>query len=298
MHQDPSLQSLLTKQKSKLSHQELTQLQNFTPEKIKIAVIGSGGIGKSALSLQYVQSLFSDGYDPTLQDYYSKKAFIFNQYVDLEILDTAGQDEFSLLRNEYMRGQDGFLLCFSLDSKSSFCELRKFYKEIYRAKLPPGSAIGSNSSQSQSATSFESSSQPDDSRPAGPTPNRPPVPIFLIATKCDLPQSSYQISDNDISQKLHQLGLNLKYPNQNNNSKLNSYTDHRFFKTSAKQAINVSEAFEALAEEIFEMKREEFLEEFERERRKRRKFRMVERVSCGVCKISWKKSKKQIFELR
>lgn len=119
---------------------DAAMIQNYSPETIKIAVIGSGGIGKSALSLQYVQSLFNENYDPTLQDYYCKKALIFGQYVNIEILDTAGQDEYSLLRSEYLRHQDGFLLCFSLEDKSSFNNLDKFYKEIYRSTLSPGEA--------------------------------------------------------------------------------------------------------------------------------------------------------------
>ena len=100
------------------------------PDTIHIAVVGSGGIGKSALSVQYVQSLFTEDYDPTIQDNYSKTALIDGNYVDLDILDTAGQDEFTALREQYMKNQDGFLLCFSLASRETFDKVGEFHKQI------------------------------------------------------------------------------------------------------------------------------------------------------------------------
>lgn len=64
---------------------------------IRLAVVGEGGVGKSALSLQYVQELFIDDYDPTIQDNYRKNIHLENKFYELDILDTAGQDEFTAL---------------------------------------------------------------------------------------------------------------------------------------------------------------------------------------------------------
>lgn len=112
-------------------HHNLSNTTNI-PDTIHIAVVGSGGIGKSALSVQYVQSLFTEDYDPTIQDNYSKTALIDDNYVDLDILDTAGQDEFTALREQYMKNQDGFLLCFSLTSKETFERVHDFHKQIQK----------------------------------------------------------------------------------------------------------------------------------------------------------------------
>ena len=70
---------------------------------IHIAVVGAGSVGKSALSMQYVQSLFMEDYDPTIQDNYTKRALIGGEFIDLDILDTAGQDEFESLRSQYIQ---------------------------------------------------------------------------------------------------------------------------------------------------------------------------------------------------
>lgn len=50
------------------------------------------------------------------------------------VLDTAGQEEFSAMREQYMRSGEGFLLVFSVADHASFEELYKFHKQILRVK--------------------------------------------------------------------------------------------------------------------------------------------------------------------
>lgn len=50
------------------------------------------------------------------------------------VLDTAGQEEFSAMREQYMRSGEGFLLVFAVNDRSSFDEIYKFHKQILRVK--------------------------------------------------------------------------------------------------------------------------------------------------------------------
>ncbi|XP_033101635.1 ras-related protein R-Ras2-like [Anneissia japonica] len=100
----------------------------------KVVVVGGGGVGKSALTIQFIQSYFVSDYDPTIEDSYTKQCRIDNTVSKLDILDTAGQDEFSAMREQYMRTGDGFLLVFSLCNKNSFDEIFKFHRQILRVK--------------------------------------------------------------------------------------------------------------------------------------------------------------------
>lgn len=50
------------------------------------------------------------------------------------VLDTAGQEEFSAMREQYMRSGEGFLLVFSVTDHSSFDEMFKFHRQILRVK--------------------------------------------------------------------------------------------------------------------------------------------------------------------
>lgn len=100
----------------------------------KIIVVGGGGVGKSALTIQFIQSYFVTDYDPTIEDSYTKQCVIDSQVAKLDIIDTAGQDEFSAMRDQYMRCGQGFLLVFSLIDKTSIPEIYRLHKQILRIK--------------------------------------------------------------------------------------------------------------------------------------------------------------------
>lgn len=57
-----------------------------------------------------------------------------NYFVVLVVLDTAGQEEFSAMREQYMRSGEGFLLVFAVTDKASFDEMYKFHRQILRVK--------------------------------------------------------------------------------------------------------------------------------------------------------------------
>lgn len=100
----------------------------------KLVAVGGGGVGKSALTLQLIQSHFVDEYDPTIEDSYRKQVVIDGQVSILDILDTAGQEEYSAMREQYMRTGEGFLLVYSVTSRTSFEELMTYYQQILRVK--------------------------------------------------------------------------------------------------------------------------------------------------------------------
>nr|CAD56890.1 LET-60 RAS, short isoform [Meloidogyne artiellia] len=81
----------------------------------KLVVVGDGGVGKSALTIQLIQGQFIEEYDPTIEDSYRKQVLIDGETCLLDILDTAGQEEYSAMRDQYMRTGEGFLLVFALN---------------------------------------------------------------------------------------------------------------------------------------------------------------------------------------
>ncbi|XP_021564392.1 ras-related protein M-Ras [Carlito syrichta] len=100
----------------------------------KLVVVGDGGVGKSALTIQFFQKIFVPDYDPTIEDSYLKHTEIDNQWAILDVLDTAGQEEFSAMREQYMRTGDGFLIVFSVTDKASFEHVDRFHQLILRVK--------------------------------------------------------------------------------------------------------------------------------------------------------------------
>merc|ERR1711916_190088 len=100
----------------------------------KLVVLGSGGVGKSALTVQFVQNIFVDKYDPTIEDSYRKQTEIDGIQCLLEILDTAGTEQFTAMRDLYMKDGQGFVLVFSIVAKSTFTDLNDIRDQIVRVK--------------------------------------------------------------------------------------------------------------------------------------------------------------------
>ncbi|KAK7511852.1 putative ras small monomeric GTPase [Phyllosticta citribraziliensis] len=99
-----------------------------------IVVLGSGGVGKSCLTAQFVQNVWIESYDPTIEDSYRKAIDVDGRSVVLEILDTAGTEQFTAMRELYMKTGQGFLLVFSITSMTSLHELAELRDQIIRIK--------------------------------------------------------------------------------------------------------------------------------------------------------------------
>lgn len=55
---------------------ELIRVTPREGQDYKVVILGSGGVGKSALCIQYIQGHFVDQYDPTIEDSYRKQVVI------------------------------------------------------------------------------------------------------------------------------------------------------------------------------------------------------------------------------
>ncbi|XP_036316114.1 ras-related protein Rap-1A-like [Pipistrellus kuhlii] len=95
----------------------------------KLVVLGSGGVGKSALTVLFVQGIFVEKYDPTIEDSYRKQGEVDCQQCMLEILDTAGTEQFTAMRDGH-----GFALVYSITAHSTFNDFQDLREQILRVK--------------------------------------------------------------------------------------------------------------------------------------------------------------------
>lgn len=98
----------------------------------RIAVFGDGGVGKSALTQVFVNRTFPSDYDPTIEDAYHAAVDFNGEKIFLDILDTAGQDEYSSMREQYMTSANGFILAFAINSRSSFEHLSAIRAQLLK----------------------------------------------------------------------------------------------------------------------------------------------------------------------
>ncbi|SAM04009.1 hypothetical protein [Absidia glauca] len=178
----------------------MSKTSSFVRE-YKLVMVGGGGVGKSALTIQFIQSHFVDEYDPTIEDSYRKQCVIDGETALLDVLDTAGQEEYSAMREQYMRNGEGFLLVYSITSRMSFEEITTFYQQICRVK------------------------------------DRDYFPMVLVANKSDL-ESDRQVSTQEGRDLAKEFGC-------------------QFIETSAKQRINVDEAFHDVVRDIRKYNKEQ-----------------------------------------
>lgn len=68
------------------------------------------------------------------QDSYRKQVVIDGETCLLDILDTAGQEEYSAMRDQYMRTGEGFLCVFAINNTKSFEDIHQYREQIKRVK--------------------------------------------------------------------------------------------------------------------------------------------------------------------
>lgn len=127
-------------------------------EHMSIVMLGGGGVGKSCLTIRFVVNKFTDDYDATIEDAYQKSVIVDDKIAHVEIVDTAGQEEFQSMLDSWIRGADGIILVYDVSSRQTFEELPYFYDKILETK-------GENI-----------------------------FPLLLVGNKCDLPKERHIIS--------------------------------------------------------------------------------------------------------
>ena len=130
--------------------------------------------GPSQLCLNH----FIETYDPTIEDSYRKQVSIDGQSCMLEVLDTAGQEDYTALRDQWVREGEGFVLVYSIASRSSFARIQNFHQHIQRVKGPATTSTAS-AAAAGTASFLPASPSTMSSRVGAQSP------IMLVGNKCD-----------------------------------------------------------------------------------------------------------------
>ncbi|XP_032816272.1 GTP-binding protein Rheb-like [Petromyzon marinus] len=100
------------------------------PKYRKIAVLGYRSVGKSSLTIQFVEGQFVDSYDPTIENTFTKNLTVNGQEFNLKLVDTAGQDEYSMFPQTYSMDIHGYVLVYSVTSIKSFEVVRVIHEKL------------------------------------------------------------------------------------------------------------------------------------------------------------------------
>lgn len=131
----------------------------------------------------------------------------------LEVLDTAGQEEYTALRDQWIRDGEGFVLVYSISSRSSFSRIPRFHGQILRVKESiAGASLGGYGGYPNHSPAL-----------GGNYAANSNVPIMLVGNKSD------RVTEREVStQEGHALARDLGC---------------EFVEASAKNCVNVERAF-------------------------------------------------------
>jgi len=138
-HLHDNICTLLVKLRAKESMQtSATPFPNITTKgeklvefKIKLAVCGDPGVGKTSTILRFTDNAFSRRYLPTMGVSISDKLFrVKENVVELILWDVAGQTKFQTMRRHFYQGSEAVVLVFDLTNPISFSNIRDWYANI------------------------------------------------------------------------------------------------------------------------------------------------------------------------
>ena len=101
---------------------------------VKLIVLGCVNAGKSALVVQYNSGVYTDDVDPTIDDTYRKQVVLDDSHLLVEIIDHSGRDDFSVLRDQWIRDCDSFVVCYAIDNVQSFEIAQDFVHRPHKMK--------------------------------------------------------------------------------------------------------------------------------------------------------------------
>ena len=141
----------------------------------------------------------------------------------LEVLDTAGQEEYTALRDQWIRDGEGFVLVYSISSRSSFTRIPRFHNQILRVKESAGAGAAAN------APNYSNTHHIYQAPPGSPPPVGN-VPIMLVGNKSDR-VTEREVSTQEGQALARELGC-------------------QFVEASAKNCVNVEKAFFEVVREL------------------------------------------------
>lgn len=100
----------------------------------EIVVFGAAGVGKTSIIRRFYLDEFTNLYDPTVEDCYSRVLNLNGKVIVLNTTDTSGSYQFPAMRQVAIHRASGFIMVYSLDNQYSFVELKRLLDEVVESK--------------------------------------------------------------------------------------------------------------------------------------------------------------------
>ncbi len=106
----------------------MTSEQNVT---FKILTIGESGVGKTCILRRFVENKFLKNHLATIGiDFKTKTVNVKNKEIKLKIWDTAGEERFRNITQQYYKGADGIVLVYDVTDEASYDKIKDWMDQI------------------------------------------------------------------------------------------------------------------------------------------------------------------------
>lgn len=168
----------------------------------KVLVIGEFGVGKTSLIRRYTEGYFSPNYKLTIGVDFALKSLEWdnNTKINLQLWDIAGHERFGHMTRVYYKYAIAAIIVFDLSRPATFDSVLKWLEDVNSKVM---------------------------------LANESPVPVMLLANKCDIEDISVEVE------------------------KMNSFCKEKnfigWYQTSAKTGLNIDECMHFLVEHILSL---------------------------------------------
>ena len=98
-----------------------------------ITVLGKGVVGKTSLVYRFINNHVMEEHDATIEDKYTVFETIDGTEIQINILDTAGEEDYQNMLDQWIEVANGFLLVYSIDDNDTFEVLKDKYNRIKKS---------------------------------------------------------------------------------------------------------------------------------------------------------------------
>ncbi|XP_034717113.1 rho-related GTP-binding protein RhoG-like isoform X1 [Etheostoma cragini] len=100
-------------------------------QRVKCVVVGDSGVGKTYLLFTYINKIFPKEYTPAFYDIYTTQVIVDNQTISLDLVDSAGREEYDHIRPLCYNQANVIIICFSIASPTSCVNVKsKWHPEV------------------------------------------------------------------------------------------------------------------------------------------------------------------------
>ncbi|XP_063049424.1 rho-related GTP-binding protein RhoV [Engraulis encrasicolus] len=103
---------------------------------VRCMLVGDGAVGKTSMIISYIANGYPDEYRQTAFDVFTGSVTVDGIPVRIQLMDTAGQEDYDAFRSLCYEHADVFLLCFSVVCPTSFHNVTSKWIPELRAQRP------------------------------------------------------------------------------------------------------------------------------------------------------------------